>query len=132
MWKVRVDGARLLEVMAHIVHNALKAMAEGGELAFETKNLEVAEGASKPASEMESGQYVRMTVSDTGRGMAPEVVERAFDPFFSTEQLADAPGLGLSLAFGFIRRTGGHILIESQAGVGTKVRIYLPRANPDG
>lgn len=77
--------------------------------------------------EMPEGQYVVITVTDTGSGMSPEVMAQAFDPFFTTKEVGKGAGLGLSQVFGFIRQSGGHVKLYSEIGVGTAVKLYLPR-----
>jgi CheY-like chemotaxis protein len=100
-------------------------MPDGGVLEIETRNVVVDEGA---VAGCVPGSYVRLSVTDTGCGMAPEIRDRVFEPFFTTKEVGKGTGLGLSMVYGFVRQSDGHVTIESTAGVGTTVALYLPRA----
>ena len=123
IWLCEVDRNQLENVIVNLVVNARDAMSEGGKLIIEVSNNIV--GAD--ARELESGQYVRISVIDNGAGMEKEIVEKAFDPFFTTKETGRGTGLGLSMAHGFVKQSGGQIKISSVAGRGTAVNIYLPR-----
>lgn len=127
LWKVEVDPHQLESALLNLAVNARDAMPHGGKLALETANVHVDERAVMWDTEIESGQYVTIAVSDAGTGMAPEIMEHAFDPFFTTKPAGQGTGLGLSQVFGFVKQSGGHIELESEVGRGTTVRIYLPR-----
>jgi PAS domain S-box-containing protein len=118
-----IDSARFESALLNLVVNARDAMPEGGQLKITTANvtLRTHEAGSLPA-----GDYVRVTVSDTGTGMPPEVVARAFEPFFTTKEVGKGTGLGLSQVYGFIKQSDGDVVIESREGEGTSVSIYLP------
>lgn len=118
-----VDAPRLETALLNLVVNARDAMPSGGTLSVETLNADLAENevAGLPA-----GQYVRIVVSDTGTGMAPDVLARAYEPFFTTKEIGKGTGLGLSQVYGFIVQSGGAIDIKSQLGAGTTVSLYLP------
>jgi CheY-like chemotaxis protein/anti-sigma regulatory factor (Ser/Thr protein kinase) len=107
--------------------NSRDAMPEGGMLTFGLSNA-VLYAQAAVAAQVEPGEYVKMTVTDTGAGMSAEVVESAFDPFFTTKPEGEGTGLGLSMAYGFVLQSGGHIELASTPGVGTTVTIYLPRS----
>jgi signal transduction histidine kinase len=127
LWSTRIDPDQLGHALANLAANARAAMAEGGSLTIEAQNFEVkAQDCAAGA-----GRYVVLSVTDTGTGMADGVVERAFEPFFTTRRSAGGSGLGLSLVFAFIRQSGGHIGIDSKPGSGTTVRLYLPAATGD-
>jgi len=122
-----IDSARFESALLNLVVNARDAMPEGGRLTIATGNV-VADGA-EPAG-LAPGDYVRVTVQDTGTGMPPDVVARAFEPFFTTKELGKGTGLGLSQVYGFIKQSGGDVVIDSAPGTGTTISIYLPAA-PD-
>jgi CheY-like chemotaxis protein len=102
-------------------------MPSGGTLTLATENVVLGPDDVANEPELEAGEYVMLTVSDTGTGMAPEVQERAFEPFFTTKKVGEGSGLGLSMVFGFAKQSRGHVAIESEEGHGTTIRLYLPR-----
>jgi hypothetical protein len=103
-------------------------MAEGGVLTIETANATLDRGAALAQDAAVPGDYVVVSVTDTGTGMAPEIVEKAIQPFFTTKDVGHGSGLGLSMVYGFVKQSGGHLDISSSAGQGTAVRLYLPKA----
>jgi signal transduction histidine kinase len=103
-------------------------MSAGGRLVIEAANLTVGPDEGRDAASLTPGDYVRITVSDSGVGMSEAVKARAFDPFFTTKGVGQGTGLGLSMVYGFVKQSGGHIEIDSAIGRGTTVRIFLPRA----
>jgi signal transduction histidine kinase len=122
----RVDPTQLELMILNLAINARDAMPSGGTLTIETSKVEV--NAGDLPDELSPGSYVAITVSDTGYGMTPDVLARAFDPFFTTKAQGKGTGLGLSQVYGFARQSGGTVKIESKVGIGTRVRIYLPRS----
>ncbi|SEI41865.1 PAS domain S-box protein [Frateuria terrea] len=127
LWPTLVDANQLENVVLNLAVNARDAMRGGGRLAIETANATLDRRYAASHPDMEAGEYVSITVSDTGVGMAPEVAARAFDPFFTTKQAGQGTGLGLSQVYGFVRQSGGHVTIYSEPGRGTSVKVYLPR-----
>ena len=125
LWPVAIDRNQLETAILNLAVNARDAMGESGKLTIETGNAYLDEVYAKSHTEVKPGQYSMVAVSDTGGGMAHEVVTRAFDPFFTTKKAGT--GLGLSQVFGFIKQSGGHVKIYSEPGQGTTVKIYLPR-----
>ncbi len=124
LWPTLCDPHQLENALLNLVINARDAMPDGGRLTVGTANVTV--DAAEPDGP-EPGAYVALTVSDTGAGMAPEVAARAFDPFFTTKPMGQGTGLGLSMIYGFVRQSEGHVAIDSAPGRGTRVRIVLPR-----
>jgi nitrogen-specific signal transduction histidine kinase len=120
---VLLDVARFESALLNLVVNARDAMPDGGKIVIAVENVELSEGT---VGALAAGPYVRVSVADTGSGMAPEVASRAFEPFFTTKEVGT--GLGLSQVYGFIAQSGGDVLIRSEAGQGTVVSIYLPVA----
>jgi len=131
LWPALCDGNQLEGALLNLVINARDAMPDGGQLVIETANSVLAEPCGAPgAASFETvppGEYVTLSVSDIGIGMAPDVLARAFDPFFTTKPLGQGTGLGLSMIYGFVEQSGGHVRLRSAPGQGTAATIYLPR-----
>ena len=123
-WHVWADSTQLENAILNLAVNARDAMDGSGELMVEVENVELAAGE---IDDLPHGDYVRITVSDTGSGIAPEHLERVFEPFFTTKPIGKGTGLGLTQIFGFARQSGGHATIASKPGEGTRVSIFLPR-----
>jgi len=128
LWNTLVDPNHLENVVLNLAINARDAMPEGGKLTLELSNAMLDDHYSALAADVREGQYVLLAITDTGTGMPPDVLERAFEPFFSTKPEGQGTGLGLSMAYGFIKQSGGHIRIYSEPDHGTTIKIYLPRS----
>ena len=131
LWLTRADPSQIGDALLNLALNARDAMPHGGGLAIETANVHLEAPGPTDSTEIGQGDYVMLAVGDTGTGMPPEVLERATEPFFTTKPAGAGSGLGLSMIYGFARQSGGHLAIESDMGVGTTVRLYLPRAHDD-
>jgi signal transduction histidine kinase/CheY-like chemotaxis protein/HAMP domain-containing protein len=127
-WLALADPVQLGNALINLAINARDAMPSGGRLTFETANVVLDEDYAAQNAELSSGAYTMVAVSDNGTGMPASVRDRVFDPFFTTKPLGKGTGLGLSMVYGFVRQSGGHIKIYSEVGVGTTMKIYLPRA----
>lgn len=127
LWRAHADRNQLESAILNLAVNARDAMGEEGRLTIETQNMHIDERYAAANFGVPVGQYVMIAVSDTGGGMPPEVVAKAFDPFFTTKAVGKGTGLGLSQVYGFVKQSGGHVKIYSEAGEGTTVKIYLPR-----
>jgi PAS domain S-box-containing protein len=130
LWPVSIDVAQLESALLNIAINARDAMPNGGVLTIEAHNATFRERTIEIQAESLSGDFLVLSVSDTGMGMSPEIVARACDPFFSTKGV-ERSGLGLSMVHGFFRQSGGQIRLYSEPGAGTTIRIYLPRAGDE-
>jgi len=127
VWPVEADAAELEAAILNLAVNARDAMPEGGKLTIEASNSYLDDSYCRRNGDVRPGQYVQIAVTDTGSGMPKDVIDRAFEPFFTTKQSGQGTGLGLSQVYGFVKQSGGHVKIYSEAGEGTNVKIYLPR-----
>jgi PAS domain S-box-containing protein len=126
LWPTRADPSEVENAVLNLAINARDAMPAGGKLVIETRNVAVSAAEATLEPGMAAGDYVRISVADSGCGMPPEVLERAFEPFFTTKE-GRGTGLGLSTIYGFARQSGGSVTINSSPNAGTTVHLYLPR-----
>ena len=128
LWPTLCDANQLENALLNLAINARDAMPQGGKLAIETSNARLGRADTRVAGEPPApGDYVQIAVSDTGTGMSPEVASRVFEPFFTTKPIGQGTGLGLSMLYGFVKQSGGHVRLDTAPGRGTTVRLYLPR-----
>src|SRR5205085_3591680 len=127
LWRVEVDANEFESALLNLAINARDAMSGGGKLTIEASNTFLDQNYCRANPEVLPGQYVLVAVTDNGAGMTKDVLDRAFEPFFSTKTVDAGTGLGLSQVYGFIKQSGGHIKIYSEPGEGTTIKIYLPR-----
>jgi CheY-like chemotaxis protein len=121
------DANQLENALLNLVINSRDAMPDGGRLRIETASAIIEPGAILLQNEAQPGEYTVISVTDTGTGMPPETVAKVFDPFFTTKPIGQGTGLGLSMVYGFVRQSEGHVRLESEVGKGTTVRLYFPR-----
>lgn len=133
LWRTEADPNQLESAILNLAVNARDAMPEGGKLTIETANAYLDEAyATNTGGEVKAGQYVMVSVSDTGSGMTPDVKTKVFEPFFTTKPVGKGTGLGLAQVYGFAKQSGGHAAIYSEVGQGTTVKLYFPRlAGPE-
>ncbi len=127
LWGTFCDPHQLESALLNLVINSRDAMPDGGKLTIETANAHLDSFYAAELRDVAPGQYVCLSVTDTGAGMSPAVLARAFDPFFTTKPIGQGTGLGLSMVYGFARQSEGHVRIYSEVGQGTTVKLYLPR-----
>jgi signal transduction histidine kinase/ActR/RegA family two-component response regulator len=131
LWPALCDPNQLENAVLNLVINACDAMPDGGHLLIETANTVFPDwrgvSHSEPPGKVPAGEYIGLFVTDTGAGMSPDISARAFDPFFTTKPIGQGTGLGLSMIYGFVKQSGGYVLLSSEEGHGTRASIYLPR-----
>ena len=131
LWNICVDRAQLESALLNLAINARDAMNGPGRLTVEMMNAQLDRDYASAAGDVAAGDYVMVAVTDTGCGMSPEIVTRIFDPFFSTKPEGRGTGLGMSMVYGFVKQSGGHVAVYSEPGQGTTIRLYLPRADAE-
>ncbi len=129
VWPALVDAGQLENVILNLALNARDAMIYGGRLTISTGNQKLDADFVARNPEVIPGDYVKISVSDSGTGISPEIIDRVFEPFFTTKDVGKGSGLGLSMVFGFVKQSNGHISIQSREGEGTTITIYLPRSS---
>lgn len=129
LWTAMVDRNHLENVILNLAINARDAMDGQGKLTLELGNAQLDEHYAQLHAEVTPGQYVMLAVSDTGSGIAPDIMDHIFEPFFTTKGEGEGTGLGLSMVYGFVKQSGGHIKVYSEIGHGTQFKIYLPRVH---
>ena len=127
LWPAFVDKTQFESALTNLAINARDAMPKGGRLIFETSNQQLDESFSVAGEEVAPGNYVMVAVSDTGTGIAPEILARVFEPFFTTKGEGKGTGLGLAMIYGFVKQSRGYVRVYSEVGHGTTMRLYLPR-----
>ncbi|MDH3579862.1 MAG: ATP-binding protein, partial [Hyphomicrobiales bacterium] len=127
LWTTKVDPGQVESAVLNLAVNARDAMSGGGKIILETRNMEIDELYVAAEAGLVPGDYVQLSVSDTGGGMPYEIRERAFEPFFTTKEPGRGTGLGLSMVYGFAKQSGGHVSIYSEVGKGSCINLYLPR-----
>ncbi len=128
VWPIQTDANQLENALLNLAINARDAMPDGGRLTLSTSNFSTDTLPALP-EDIEPGNYTMICVADTGVGMSPETAAKAFDPFFTTKPIGQGTGLGLSMIYGFVKQSRGHVRIESAVGQGTTIKLYLPRHN---
>jgi len=131
LWKVKIDPIQLEQVLVNLAINARDAMPEGGRLLIATANLRLDGTNAFDHPPGEVGDYVQMTVRDTGCGMSEEIQAHIFEPYFTTKEVGKGTGLGLATCYGIVRQAGGYIGVESAPGQGTAFTVYLPRVSDE-
>ncbi len=126
LWTALVDSNQLQNAILNLAINARDAMPDGGKLTIDLANASLDSAYAKSHRDVKAGQYVMVAITDTGVGMSPEILDKVFEPFFTTKPEGRGTGLGLSMVYGFIKQSGGHVRLYSEVGLGTTVKLYLP------
>lgn len=132
LWNTFVDTGNIEDALLNLAINARDAMEGRGKLTIETGNTYLDDRYARDHAEVTPGQYVMLAVTDTGPGISPDIIGKIFDPFFTTKPEGQGPGLGLSMVYGFVKQSGGHVKIYSEAGQGASIKLYLPRSLQKG
>jgi CheY-like chemotaxis protein len=127
LWMCEVDSNQMESAILNLAINARDAMPDGGKLTIELRNADLYNGEAAARARVTPGEYVVVAVADTGIGMSREIVEKVFEPFFTSKDVGKGSGLGLSMVYCFVNQSGGHVTIDSTEGEGTTVNLYLPR-----
>src|SRR5262249_3493825 len=130
LWQIKADIGQFEQAIINLAVNPRKAMPDGGGLTIRTSNVSAAESARLQYKGMPAAEYVLIEVADTGTGIAHDVIDKIFDPFYTTKDIGKGTGLGLSTVYGIVKQTGGFVYVESEVGKGTIFRIFLPRYIP--
>jgi len=130
LWPVRADVGQFEQAIINLAVNARDAMPTGGKLTIRTSNVSSEQSVRLHRKGMPAGEYVQLEVTDTGTGIAPDVIDKIFDPFYTTKDIGKGTGLGLATVYGFIKQTGGFIYVDSELDKGTTFRIFIPRFVP--
>ena len=128
LWPVKIDPNLLESALLNLIINARDAMPDGGKISIRASNTQLDKHYAAMNPDVQAGPFVMIAVSDTGCGIPKEMLERVLEPFFSTKEVGRGTGLGLSMVYGFVKQSGGHLKLYSEVGKGTVVRMYLPRA----
>ena len=134
LWPCSVDRSQFEAAIINLAVNARQAMPKGGHVKIVTRNIEIdarmpmRSASALLATDLMPGKYVTVSVTDNGLGMNEEILSRAFEPFFTTRDVGEGSGLGLSQVYGFVRQSGGHLTVDTAVGIGTTINIYLPRS----
>jgi two-component system cell cycle sensor histidine kinase/response regulator CckA len=131
LWPVKADVSQFEQVIVNLAVNARDAMPDGGKLTIKTANVSTQEAERLTYKGMPPADYVRIDVADTGTGIPADIVDKIFEPFFSTKEVGKGTGLGLSTVYGIVKQTGGFVYVDSEPGMGTTFHIYLPRHYPE-
>jgi two-component system cell cycle sensor histidine kinase/response regulator CckA len=131
LWPVKVDVSQFEQVIVNLAVNARDAMPDGGKLTVRTANVSAREVERLSYKGMPAADYVKIEVGDTGTGIPADLVDKIFEPFFSTKEVGKGTGLGLSTVYGIVKQTGGFVYVESELGKGTSFLIFLPRHYPE-
>lgn len=135
VWPTRADPDQFQSAIVNLAVNSRDAMPQGGKLVIETRNMVLQADSFDFETELQPGEYVQLSISDTGMGMTSEIRDRVFEPFFTTKEKGRGTGLGLAMVYGFVKQSGGHVTVYSEPGHGTTINLYFPRSDaaaPDG
>jgi signal transduction histidine kinase/response regulator RpfG family c-di-GMP phosphodiesterase len=131
LWRFKADASQVEQILLNLTVNARDAMPEGGRLSIETRNAHVDEAAAATQPGVQAGEYIVLSVADTGVGMDEQTQKRVFEPFFTTKEVGKGTGLGLSTVYGITRQSGGHVTIKSSLGLGATFEVYFPRTEAE-